>query len=164
MTHRGPFQPRPFCDSVNCTSTEEQSLRAGAGQAPPAPEAPQPETANPRRLPGPGKRSKSSLGPQAVHSPQCPWEVYGHKQTSQAMSSSGKVERIFLIARMAGVSSASAAEPLSSCEKRNASARTAEGFPPAPPWQQFCPGDVFCTARPCNAGWCDHQRWRKAME
>lgn len=76
-------------------------------------------------------------------SPQCPWEVYGHKQTSQAMSSSGKVQRIFLIAWMAGVSSASAAEPLASCEQRNTSAHTAEGFAPAPPWQQLCPGSVF---------------------
>lgn len=128
---------------LSCTSTEEPSLGAGAAQAPAAPAARQLKAANPQRLPVPGKHLQSSPGPQAVCSPQCPWEVYGHRQTSQAMSSSGKVQRIFLIAWMAGVSSASAAEPFSSCEKINASARRGEGFPPVTPWQQFCSGSIF---------------------
>jgi len=29
MTHRGPFQPRPFCDSVTIWEQKEQEIRYG---------------------------------------------------------------------------------------------------------------------------------------
>lgn len=68
------------------------------------------------------------------------------------------------MAWMAGASSASAAEPLSSCENRSASAHAAEGCGPAPPRQQLCPGSVFGTARPRDAGRREPQRWDRSAE
>lgn len=59
-------------------------------------------------------RSTEQVKVKGRHWPQCPCEVYGHKQTSQETSSSGNRERIFLTARTAGVSSVSAPEPRSS--------------------------------------------------
>lgn len=53
----------------------------------------------------------ASMRPSSVRIPQWPCEVYSHRQTSTAMRTEGKSSRIFLMARMTGVSGEDALDP-----------------------------------------------------
>lgn len=52
-----------------------------------------------------------SMVPSGHRSPQCPWEVYGHKHTSHAISRLGNASRSLGSAFTTGLSAESAFEP-----------------------------------------------------
>lgn len=61
----------------------------------------------------------ASMRPSSDRIPQWPCEVYSQRQTSTAMRTEGKSSRIFLMAKMTGVSGEDALDPSGSCRRES---------------------------------------------